>query len=156
MSVARDIGCSEMYHMRDQGMSNRDIAEKLDCSISSVYKMIGVQPKGLRAKYRTKTSSFIAPAVEKAAEEVGKSFRERCEEMLGTPPKVVTVTETVMKTKADVKNRLDELVLLFGADTVKGYLRCVGYQAGTKDGMPVLTCEECLEALRRLEACSDA
>lgn len=152
LSVTKDVSCTEMYHMRDQGMSNRDIAEKLDCSISTVYGMIGKQPKGIRAKRRTKPLPFLAPAVEKAAEEVGKSFRERCEEMLGTP-KVVTVTETVVKSKADVQNRLDELVLLFGVETVRCYLRCVGYQAGTKDGMPVLTCEECLEALKRMEAC---
>lgn len=153
LSVTKDVSCTEMYHMRDQGMSNRDIAEKLDCSISTVYGMIGKQPKGIRAKRRTKPSPFLAPAVEKAANEVSKSFRERCEEILGSSPKVVTVTETVMKSKADMQNRLDELVLLFGVDTVKCYLRCVGYQAGTKDGMPVLTCEECLEALKRMEAC---
>ena len=85
LSVARDVSCSEMYHMRDQGMSNRDIAEKLDCSISTVYGMIGKQPKGIRAKQKSNFQPSFAPAVKTEAEEVRKSFRERCEEVLAPP-----------------------------------------------------------------------
>ena len=65
-------------------------------------------------------------------------------------PDVVTVTESVVKSKDELQKRLDELTLLFGKEAVKGYLRCVGYQAGTSIGMPVMTCEECLEALREM------
>jgi hypothetical protein len=144
-SIADSVSVGEMMHMREVlGLSNGEIAKKVGCCTNTVIRMIGPHPEGKGA--RRKTAKPLPPP-----ENLGhKSFRERCEEVLGVPD-VVTVTETVVKGKDDLQKRLDELTLLFGKEAVRGYLRCVGHQAGTSIGMPVMTCEECLEALRKLE-----
>ena len=85
MTVMRDVSVSEMLHMREvQHMSNREIAEKLDCSKATVYKMIGAQPEGIRAPRRTKDKPIIAQPV------VHEPFAERLAKMRGeenvTPP----------------------------------------------------------------------
>ena len=145
-SVADSVSVGEMMHMREVlGLSNGEIAKKVGCCTNTVIRMIGPHPEGKRAK--RKAQRPLLPPTEKTEH---KSFRERCEEVLGVPD-VVTVTETAVKGKDDLQKRLNELTLLFGKETVKGYLRCVGYQAGTSIGMPVMTCEECLEALREME-----
>lgn len=85
MSVMRDVSVSEMLHMREvQRMSNREIAEKLDCSTVTVYKAIGRQPEGIRAPRRTKEKPVMAQPV------AHETFTERLAKMRGeetvTPP----------------------------------------------------------------------
>ena len=85
MTVMRDVSVSEMLHMREvQHMSNREIAEKLDCSKATVYKMIGAQPEGIRAPRRTKDKSIMVQSV------VHEPFTARLAKMRGeenvTPP----------------------------------------------------------------------
>lgn len=54
MSIMHEVSISELMHLRDQRLSNREIAEKLDCSVETVYRLIGKQPPGIRAPRRTK------------------------------------------------------------------------------------------------------
>lgn len=52
-SILSDISMSELISMRnDQNMSNREIAEVLGCSYQTIRKLLGPQPKGMRAERR--------------------------------------------------------------------------------------------------------
>ena len=85
MSIMHDVSISELMHLREQRLSNREIAEKLDCSVETVYRLIGKQPPGIRAPRRTKEKplpALPAPVVEH------ESFTQRLEKMRqgDTPP----------------------------------------------------------------------
>ena len=43
-----DVTIDELLHMREQGMTNRQIAEMLDVGYETVKRYIGKQPKGVR------------------------------------------------------------------------------------------------------------
>lgn len=51
-SLLRDMSKSELQGMRDNGMSNAEIAEALDVSYATVYAILGKQPAGLRSPRR--------------------------------------------------------------------------------------------------------
>lgn len=51
-SLARDVDISTMMSMRDQGMSNPQIAERLGVTYKTVLKYIGKQPRGMPRNYR--------------------------------------------------------------------------------------------------------
>lgn len=48
MSLMREVSMSELLHMREDGMSNHEIAKALDVSYQTVLRMIGKQPSSLR------------------------------------------------------------------------------------------------------------
>ena len=147
--VSDSVSVSEMLHMREVlGLSNGEIAQRVGCCTATVKRMIGVHPDGKRAKCKRKP--LPPPVVDKVPEMPRQSFRQRCEEVLGMPEKV-EVVETVVKTRNDLHKVLDDMALLFGKTAVKAYLRCAGYLAGTQDGSPVLTSDECFEELRKME-----
>lgn len=147
--VSDSVSVSEMLHMRNVlGLSNGEIAQRLGCCTATVKRMIGVHPDGKRAKRKSKP--LPPPVVDKVPEMPRQSFRQRCEEVLGMPEKV-EVVETVVKTRNDLHKVLDDMALLFGKTAVKAYLRCAGYLAGTQDGSPVLTSDECFAELRKME-----
>ena len=75
MSLMRDMSYSELMHMREDGMSNQEIAKVLDVSYQTVLRQIGKQPSGMR-----KTYSRSIPA----------------------PANSAPITETATKTDADV------------------------------------------------------
>lgn len=134
MTVMRDVSVSEMLHMREvQHMSNREIAEKLDCSKATVYKMIGAQPEGIRAPRRTKDKPIIAQPV------VHEPFAERLAKMRGE--------ENV--TPQPKEDALEVLRLAFGADAVRQYLAMRLYELKVSPGK-AMTEDECLRLLREL------
>ena len=50
-SLQKEINRSELERMRESGMTNQDIANSLEISVSTVYRYIGAQPPQLRRKY---------------------------------------------------------------------------------------------------------
>lgn len=151
-SVTDSVSVGEMMHMRNVlGMSNGEIAERIGCCSLTVRRAIGPHPEGKRRARRKKEIPLPPPVLDKVPEMPRQSFRQRCEEVLGMPEAKVDVLETTVKTKADLQKCLDDMVLLFGRTAVKGYLRCFGYLAGTKDGVPVLSSDQCFDALRKME-----
>lgn len=49
-SLLKDVSVSELLRMREDGMTNREIADALDVSYKAVLAAIGKQPKELRKK----------------------------------------------------------------------------------------------------------
>ena len=47
----KQISREEMLQMRENGMTNKEIARSLDISYATVHRYIGSQPQGLRADY---------------------------------------------------------------------------------------------------------
>lgn len=135
MTVMRDVSVSEMMHMREVlHLSNREIAERLDCSTMTVYRAIGNQPEGIRAPRRTKGKPVIAQQV------AYEPFTARLANMHGeenvTPP----------QPKEDA---LEVLRMVFGADAVRQYLAMRLYELKVSPGK-VMTEDECLRLLREL------
>lgn len=61
-----DIDIHTLYSMRNEGMTNRQIAEKLDCSYQTVLNHIGPMPKEMQEKAIVeKQKRHRAPKVEK-------------------------------------------------------------------------------------------
>lgn len=48
MSFVREVSPGELLHMREDGMSNQEIAKALDVSYQTVLRVIGQQPSSLR------------------------------------------------------------------------------------------------------------
>ena len=49
--LSNSVSVQEMLTMRERGMTNRQIAESLECCYATVLQYIGKQPAGLRAEY---------------------------------------------------------------------------------------------------------
>jgi hypothetical protein len=49
-SIIKDVSISEMLELREQGLTNREIAIKLDITSQTVRKYIGAMPSELRSK----------------------------------------------------------------------------------------------------------
>ena len=56
-SVLKDIDKTTMIKMREDGMANRDIAQSIGCSVTTIYNILGKQPDGIRANRRTKAAA---------------------------------------------------------------------------------------------------
>lgn len=89
--ITDSVSISEMLAMREQGMSNADIAKRIGCTTSAVVKYIGKQPKEItRANHRGGRSAKLPvaeslPAETQVPDMPRKSFAERCKEALGEP-----------------------------------------------------------------------
>lgn len=49
--LTNEISIQELQQMREEGLTNRQIAERLDLTYRTVIRYLGPQPKGLRANY---------------------------------------------------------------------------------------------------------
>ena len=80
IKLTNSISISELKHMREvEGLSNGEIAKKLDVHVSTIRGLIGGHPDGKRAKHKSKK---MPPLMENKAVEVDQpkmSFAERCE-----------------------------------------------------------------------------
>lgn len=45
MTLLKQVSIPELQYMRDEGLSNKEIASRLGVSVSSIYRLIGKQPK---------------------------------------------------------------------------------------------------------------
>lgn len=53
-SLEKDFGIGSLLSMRDQGLSNAEIAERLEVSKNTIYRLIGKQPPGIRKPRKVK------------------------------------------------------------------------------------------------------
>ena len=59
--LSNDVSIQEMQQMRDDGMSNAEIAEQLDVCVDTVRKYLGKQPAGMRRARRTSKQQVCLP-----------------------------------------------------------------------------------------------
>lgn len=61
-----EVTVQEMQHMREEGLTNKQIAERLDCNYITVKRYLGKQPEGMRAApgtYSARVKDVEKPAV---------------------------------------------------------------------------------------------
>ena len=68
-----DVSMEELLQMRQDGMSNQEIANRLGVSKATVYRHLGAQPKGIRYS-RMKVDAPAMPA-KQDEEKPAKSYR---------------------------------------------------------------------------------
>lgn len=49
--LSKEVSREELLHMREEGLTNKQIAERLGCNYYTVLRYIGKQPDGMRADY---------------------------------------------------------------------------------------------------------
>lgn len=87
--ITNTVSIAEMMHMREEGMSNQQIANRLGISIGAVYSHIGKQPKEMTernlANKKNRKAKQLPVAESLSAAELPEmpreSFAERCERM---------------------------------------------------------------------------
>lgn len=87
-SFYKDVSVSELMPLREQGLTNQQIADRLGVSYITIRRAIGPKPDGIKAKPRRKTESL--PPVgntplpdmphESFAERLEKAYIKKCEE----------------------------------------------------------------------------
>lgn len=86
-SILKSVSISEMLHMREMGLSNAEIADKIGCSYSTVNRHIGGAPfvkPGIGRKKKGIDALGLPPAGNTPIPEMPrKSFAERLEEAYG-------------------------------------------------------------------------
>lgn len=109
-SILKTVSISEMLHMRDAGLSNAEIADKIGCSHSTVTRHIGKAPfrKSRGDNHKVKP---LLPVGDKPIIEIPhKSFAQRLEESYKKPVPVGTV-KIPEKVKEDIERKLENGVV---------------------------------------------
>jgi hypothetical protein len=84
-SILKSVSISEMLRMREMGLSNAEIADKVGCSYITVNRHIGRAPFK-KSRSDNHKASPLPPVGDKPIPEMPrKSFAERCEEVLHKP-----------------------------------------------------------------------
>lgn len=73
--VLKDIDKTTLLRMREDGLSNREIADQIGCSYATIVKILGKQPKGMR-HFKPRTD-VIEPK-----ENIGKSHDCRIHDVI--------------------------------------------------------------------------
>ena len=105
-SILKFVSVSEMLHLRnEEGLSNKEIADKIGCSYNTVNRHIGAAPF---VKQRGSRKTRALPAAE-LPEMPRESFKERCERMCkACEPETHPLPENNCKTDA---NPIEEAIL---------------------------------------------
>ena len=82
-SLIKDVSVNELLALREQGLTNAEIAKKMDVHYTSVHRLIGPQPDGLRKKPERKVKPLPPVGDQSLPEMPRKSFAERLEESYG-------------------------------------------------------------------------
>lgn len=93
-SLEKSISISELKHLREEGLTNQQIADRCGCAYSGVHRLIGPQPDGLRKKYEYHKP--LPPLTEEPKTPV-KSFTQRLEEVLAAETREKQMTEQILK-----------------------------------------------------------
>ena len=88
-SILKSVSISEMLHMREMGLSNAEIADKIGCSYNTINRHIGrapfVKPGGGRKKKGSDALGLPPVGDNPIPVMPHKIFTERCEEVLHNP-----------------------------------------------------------------------
>lgn len=105
-SILKSVSISEMLHMREMGLSNAEIADKIGCSHAAVIRYIG-KASFRKSRGDNRKAEPLPPVGDRPIPEMPhKSFAQRLEESYKKPAPVgnVEIPETV---KEDIERKLE-------------------------------------------------
>ena len=105
-SILKSVSISEMLHLRDTGLSNAEIADKIGCSYNTVNRHIGKAPFKKRRVDNRKVKPHPPVGENPHPEMPHKSFAERLAESYKKPVPVGTV-KIPEKVQDDIGKKLD-------------------------------------------------
>lgn len=79
--ISKQVSVSEMMTLREQGLTNKQIADRLDIGYSTVCAYIGRAPAGLRKPYERKNKPLPPVGDNPIPDMPHESFKERCERL---------------------------------------------------------------------------
>lgn len=113
-SILKSVSISEMLHMRETGLSNAEIADKIGCSYNTVNRHIGRAPfvkPGRGRKKKDSDTLGLPPVGDQALPEMPrKSFAQRLEESYKKPVPVGTV-KLPEEVQEDIERKLENGVV---------------------------------------------
>lgn len=137
----KDVSTSEMMTLRSNGKTNAEIAKLLDVAYSTVHRLIGPQPDGMRKKYERRAKA-LPPVGDKPIPEMPhKSFAERLEESYKKPVPVGTV-KIPEKVREDIEHKLGNGVVPQQTLSHADLAREAHVKALEKTGIPYTTYKE--------------
>lgn len=114
-SILKSVSISEMLHMRETGLSNAEIADKIGCSYATVNRHIGKAPfikPGCGRKKKDSDTLGLPPVGDQALPEMPrKSFAQRLEESYKKPVPVGTV-KLPEEVQEDIERKLEDGVVI--------------------------------------------
>ena len=102
--IIDEVSISEMLGLRREGATNQEIADRLECSLPTVYKHIGNQPPGLRGHYKRTNLSTQPPETPK----------QKAQEPLKSRLRVASITHQGAYRGADFEKDGDKLFIRTG------------------------------------------
>lgn len=120
--LSDSVSLSELRHMREvEGLSNAEIAERLNVSVTIIYRYLGKQPPGMRKPYKWKSDKHTKN------KEAETAMQEN--DVINHPKHY---------TREGAMESIDEMLLIFGREAVKGFCLCNAwkyrYRASMKNG----------------------
>lgn len=113
-SILKSVSISEMLHMREMGLSNAEIADKIGCSYMTVTRHLGKAPfvkPGRGRKKKESDALGLPPVGNKPVPEMPrKSFAERLEESYNKAVSVGTV-KVPEEVREDIERKLENGVV---------------------------------------------
>lgn len=105
-SILKSVSISEMLHLREQGLTNGQIADKIGCSQATVIRHIGKAPFR-KSREDNRKAKPLPPVGDMPIIEIPhKSFAERLAESYKKPVPVGTV-EIPEKTQEDINKKVE-------------------------------------------------
>lgn len=102
----KDISNSELMTLREQGMSNKQIAERVGVSTATIYARIGKQPSEITRQNMAKGITASSPVGEKVEffKDSGdnRPFAWQCADIVRKDPDVVKVKEKAVETALSI------------------------------------------------------
>lgn len=94
-SILKDVSISELQRMRDEGMSNAEIAENLDVCYHTIYKLLGKQPENIRKPRKVHNTYPVAkPIVQDIKPVVEEPIKEEPAACLVVQDKLIELSGT--------------------------------------------------------------
>lgn len=141
-NLTKDVSISELMHMREEGMSNKEIAERLDVSYITILRLIGKQP-----------AEMTAAALHAPKPKASKPAKVQAS------PKPASVAHSIPATNKDdeetvllVDERVTRLVGMFGNYEISDKEKEV--HAELKNGTLILQFDELEQFVKELSAIS--
>lgn len=134
--LSHEISISEMLTMRQEGLTNKQIAERLDTAVSTVYRYIGRRSEAVKhAAVQGKPCPIPTSAVQEAAKPQTQPKEEQPVSIKDESPKKPCLPTSMFVLKESHSYDLQGLVCVFRVDTGAHTVEMRDENNGTVTGM---------------------